>query len=71
MHEKGFSIPSPGEDDGGGKQALMRPAFVSKDAFVGKADWLVTGWWLWSSTALGARDFFLATPAWGDGMTIR
>ena len=47
---------------GSGKRALVRPAFMSKGAYIAEPGWLESGFQLWESEAPGIRDYVLVTP---------
>ncbi len=53
------------------KTHSLRPAVVSKDAWLECPDWFSVGWRLWQSLAPFGRDYYLCPPKPGGGCAHR
>ncbi len=64
-------VLSRSKTTGPDKVQSLRPAVVSKEAWVANPDWFSIGWKLWQSLAPFGRDYYLCPPKPGGGCLHR
>ncbi len=64
-------VLSRSKTTGPDKAQRLRPAVVSKDAWLADSSWFTVGWKLWQSLAPFDRDYYLCPPKPGGGCLHR
>ncbi len=62
-----YFVLSRSKTTGPDKVQRLRPAVVSKEAWLADPDWFPVGWRLWQSLAPFERDYYLCPPKPGGG----